>query len=125
MCVAGHAFRFFEDYKKNENKMVRVDEILGAAEAVQTVKEGLVSEEHEAGGEGREGWAAAAAGGWWLVGCHEELQRGRSSTPAGATLDGLLTVAAVPMLLLCRVRARVQNMYQEHYVAKKLRVTYD
>jgi len=35
---------FFEDYKKNENKMVRVDDILGAAEAVKAVKDGLVSE---------------------------------------------------------------------------------
>jgi len=50
--------RFFEDYKKNENKMVRVDDILGAEEAIKAVKDGL-------------------------------------------------------------------NMYQEHYVAKKLRVQYD
>jgi hypothetical protein len=35
-------FRFFEDYKKNENKHVRVDEILGAEEAVKAVKDGLV-----------------------------------------------------------------------------------
>lgn len=35
--------RFFEDYKKNENKHVRVDEILGAEEAVKAVKDGLVS----------------------------------------------------------------------------------
>jgi inorganic pyrophosphatase len=33
---------FFEDYKKNENKMVRVDDILGAAEAIKAVKDGLV-----------------------------------------------------------------------------------
>lgn len=38
LCV----FRFFEDYKKNENKHVRVDEILGAEEAVKAVKDGLV-----------------------------------------------------------------------------------
>lgn len=50
--------RFFEDYKKNENKHVRVDEILGAEEAIKAVMDGL-------------------------------------------------------------------NMYQEHYVAKKLRVQYD
>lgn len=36
---------FFEDYKKNENKMVRVDDILGAAEAIKAVKDGLVSED--------------------------------------------------------------------------------
>lgn len=35
--------RFFEDYKKNENKHVRVDEILGAEEAIKAVKDGLVS----------------------------------------------------------------------------------
>lgn len=34
--------RFFEDYKKNENKLVRVDEILGAEEAIKAVKDGLV-----------------------------------------------------------------------------------
>jgi inorganic pyrophosphatase len=34
--------RFFEDYKKNENKHVRVDEILGAEEAIKAVKDGLV-----------------------------------------------------------------------------------
>jgi inorganic pyrophosphatase len=50
--------RFFEDYKKNEHKEVKVDEIMGAAEAVKCVKESL-------------------------------------------------------------------NMYQEHYVPKKLRVQYD
>lgn len=36
--------RFFEDYKKNENKAVRVDEVLGAEEAIKAVKEGLVSD---------------------------------------------------------------------------------
>ncbi len=42
MCVLV-CCRFFEDYKKNENKHVRVDEILGAEEAIKAVKDGLVS----------------------------------------------------------------------------------
>ena len=35
--------RFFEDYKKNENKEVRVDDILGSEEAKKAVIESLVS----------------------------------------------------------------------------------
>lgn len=35
--------RFFEDYKKNENKEVKVDEILGAEEARKTISESMVS----------------------------------------------------------------------------------
>jgi hypothetical protein len=33
--------RFFEDYKKNEHKDVRVDDILGAADAMKCVKDSL------------------------------------------------------------------------------------
>jgi hypothetical protein len=33
--------RFFEDYKKNEHKDVKVDDILGAAEAMKCVKDSL------------------------------------------------------------------------------------
>lgn len=33
--------RFFEDYKKNEHKDVKVDDILGAADASQAVKDAL------------------------------------------------------------------------------------
>jgi inorganic pyrophosphatase len=33
--------RFFEDYKKNENKEVQVDEIYGAEEALQAVKHAM------------------------------------------------------------------------------------
>ncbi|KAK9834421.1 hypothetical protein WJX74_001391 [Apatococcus lobatus] len=33
--------RFFEDYKKNENKEVKVDEILGAEEACKTISESM------------------------------------------------------------------------------------
>ena len=33
--------RFFEDYKKNEHKEVKVDDIMGAAEAIKCVKDGL------------------------------------------------------------------------------------
>ena len=35
--------RFFEDYKKNENKEVKVDEFLGAEVARKTVLESMVS----------------------------------------------------------------------------------
>ena len=35
--------RFFEDYKKNENKEVKVDEFLGAEIARKTVLESMVS----------------------------------------------------------------------------------
>jgi len=34
--------RFFEDYKKNENKTVKVDEIHGAEEAMQVVQAAMV-----------------------------------------------------------------------------------
>ena len=34
--------RFFEDYKKNENKQVVVDTMLGAQEALQAVKSAIV-----------------------------------------------------------------------------------
>lgn len=33
--------RFFEDYKKNEHKEVKVDDIMGSAEAIKCVKDGL------------------------------------------------------------------------------------
>jgi hypothetical protein len=33
--------RFFEDYKKNEHKDVRVDDILGAVDAMKCVKDSL------------------------------------------------------------------------------------
>ena len=35
--------RFFEDYKRNENKDVRVDEILGVDKALDTVMASMVS----------------------------------------------------------------------------------
>lgn len=35
--------RFFEDYKKNEHKEVKVDEILGAEDAKKAIKASLVS----------------------------------------------------------------------------------
>ena len=34
--------RFFEDYKKNENKEVKVDEILGRDEALKAIKDAMV-----------------------------------------------------------------------------------
>ena len=34
--------RFFEDYKKNENKQVVVDTMLGAKDALQAVKSAIV-----------------------------------------------------------------------------------
>lgn len=37
------ASRFFEDYKKNENKSVKVDEIKGAAEAVAVVQAAMAN----------------------------------------------------------------------------------
>jgi inorganic pyrophosphatase len=33
--------RFFEDYKKNENKAVQVDEIYGAEEAARAVRDAM------------------------------------------------------------------------------------
>lgn len=33
--------RFFEDYKKNENKEVQVDDIFGAEEAVKAVQDAM------------------------------------------------------------------------------------
>lgn len=33
--------RFFEDYKKNENKEVQVDDIFGAEEALKAVKDAM------------------------------------------------------------------------------------
>lgn len=38
--------RFFEDYKKNENKSVVVDEILGAEQARLAVKSSIVRKQH-------------------------------------------------------------------------------
>ena len=35
--------RFFEDYKKNENKAVKVDDIQGAQEALKVIKSAMVS----------------------------------------------------------------------------------
>ena len=37
------ANRFFEDYKKNENKVVVVDEIYGAEKAFEIINEAIVS----------------------------------------------------------------------------------
>lgn len=34
--------RFFEDYKKNENKEVKVDEFLNAEQAKRTIKDAMV-----------------------------------------------------------------------------------
>ena len=33
--------RFFEDYKKNENKIVRVDDFLGVADAKRIIEESI------------------------------------------------------------------------------------
>jgi len=33
--------RFFEDYKKNENKIVRVDEFQGPEEAIEAIKKAI------------------------------------------------------------------------------------
>lgn len=38
-----NVIRFFEDYKKNENKSVQVDEIAGAEEAVLVVQTAMVT----------------------------------------------------------------------------------
>ena len=38
----GGFYRFFEDYKKNEHKEVKVDEILGREEAFKAIKESMV-----------------------------------------------------------------------------------
>ena len=35
--------RFFEDYKKNENKEVKIDEFLNAEESRKAIKESMVS----------------------------------------------------------------------------------
>lgn len=40
-----HLCRFFEDYKKNEHKEVKVDEFLGAELARKTITESMVSTE--------------------------------------------------------------------------------
>ena len=40
---AAPVHRFFEDYKKNENKEVKVDEILGVEAALQTIRDSMVS----------------------------------------------------------------------------------
>ena len=37
-------YRFFEDYKKNEHKEVKVDEFLGADLARKTISEAMVSD---------------------------------------------------------------------------------
>lgn len=37
--------RFFEDYKKNENKEVKIDDFLNAEEAKKAVKQSMVSSE--------------------------------------------------------------------------------
>jgi inorganic pyrophosphatase len=75
-----HPFlRFFEDYKKNENKEVKVDEFLGAEVARTIVRDALVS-------------------------MRDSNNRCCCNWPR------------------C---CGVQNMYQEHYVPKKLRVLYD
>lgn len=38
-----YSCRFFEDYKKNENKSVVVDDILGSEDAKQAIKNSIVS----------------------------------------------------------------------------------
>ncbi len=38
--------RFFEDYKKNEGKVVKVEEIVGAAKAKETILAAMVSVHH-------------------------------------------------------------------------------
>ena len=42
MPMSLHMPRFFEDYKKNEHKEVKVDEILGREEAWKAIKESMV-----------------------------------------------------------------------------------
>lgn len=59
----GFHARFFEDYKKNENKDVQVDEILGSEEAKRIVKESLV------GGRPRSILRCAHAARHDLAGC--------------------------------------------------------
>lgn len=43
MTAGNASARFFEDYKKNENKEVKVDEFLGAEVARKTVLDSMVS----------------------------------------------------------------------------------
>ena len=46
ITVAAMNCRFFEDYKKNENKEVKVDEFLGAELARKTITESMVNKSH-------------------------------------------------------------------------------
>ena len=42
-CLYLQHCRFFEDYKKNENKEVKIDDFLNAEEARKAVKQSMVS----------------------------------------------------------------------------------
>ena len=41
--MAARCGRFFEDYKKNENKEVKIDDFLNAEEAKKAIKQSMVS----------------------------------------------------------------------------------
>ena len=44
--ATGRRGSFFEDYKKNENKEVKVDEILGREEALKAIRDAMVRAVH-------------------------------------------------------------------------------
>ena len=116
--------RFFEDYKKNENKEVKVDEILGREEALTAIKDAMVrsycSNLPTVATTSSPLCLCTWATHWWLD--VFQLPRHPLSCACPGALQGKLCAQARAGWLMYALVAGIrQALYRDNFVPKKAR----